>query len=235
MQCPRTSRTSRMKPARARRVSPNEPRSVENGQMMISDLSVRRPVFATVMSLLLFILGIGAVTRLSLREFPDVDRPVVNVETRYRGASSDVVESRITQIIENEISGIEGVERLNSASRDERSQINVEFTLERDLDSAANDVRERLSRVAARLPLEADPPQITKVDSGTDPIIWLNVASSKRSVLEITDYMERYLVDQFATIEGVASVRLNGARRYAMRVWLSRENLGARQLTVADV
>jgi multidrug efflux pump len=203
--------------------------------MMISDLSVRRPVFATVMSLLLFILGLGAITRLSLREFPDVDRPVVNVETRYRGASSDVVESRITQIIENEISGIEGVERLNSSSRDERSQINVEFTLERDLDSAANDVRERLSRVAARLPLEADPPQITKVDSGTDPIIWLNVASTQRNMLELTDYMERYLVDQFSTLDGVASVRMNGARRYAMRVWLQRENLAARQLTVADV
>lgn len=111
--------------------------------MMISDLSVRRPVFATVMSLLLFILGLGAIMRLSLREFPDVDRPVVNVDTRYRGASSDVVESRITQIIENEISGIEGVERLNSSSRDERSQINVEFALERDLDSAANDSRSR--------------------------------------------------------------------------------------------
>jgi multidrug efflux pump len=203
--------------------------------MMISDLSVRRPVFATVMSLLLFILGVGAVTRLSLREFPDVERPVVNVETRYRGASSDVVESRITQIIENEISGIEGVERLNSGSRDERSTINVEFNLERDLDSAANDVRERLSRVAGRLPLEADPPQITKVDSGTDPIIWLNVASTQRNMLEITDYMERYLVDQFATLEGVANVRLNGARRYAMRVWLSRESLAARQLTVTDV
>ena len=189
--------------------------------MMISDLSVRRPVFATVMSLLLFILGLGAITRLSLREFPDVDRPVVNIETRYRGASSDVVESRITQVIENEISGIEGVERLNSSSRDERSQINVEFTLERDLDSAANDVRERLSRVAARLPLEADPPQITKVDSGTDPIIWLNVASTQRNMLELTDYMERYLVDQFSTLEGVANVRMNGARRYAMRVWLS--------------
>jgi multidrug efflux pump len=203
--------------------------------MMISDLSVRRPVFATVMSLLLFILGLGAITRLSLREFPDVERPVVNVETRYRGASSDVVESRITQIIENEISGIEGVERLNSSSRDERSNINVEFTLERDLDSAANDVRERLSRVASRLPLEADPPQITKVDSGADPIVWLNVASTKRNMLEITDYMERYLVDQFATLEGVANVRLNGARRYAMRVWLSRENLASRQLTVSDV
>src|SRR6188768_1497966 len=203
--------------------------------MMISDLSVRRPVFATVMSLLLFILGIGAVTRLSLREFPDVDRPVVSIETRYRGAGSDVVESRITQIIENEISGIEGVERINSASRDERSQINVEFTLERDLDSAANDVRERLSRVASRLPVEADPSQITKVDSGQDPIIFLNVSSTQRNMLEITDFMERYLVDQFATLEGVASVRMNGARRYAMRVWLSRENLAARQLTVADV
>lgn len=203
--------------------------------MLISDLSVRRPVFATVMSLLLFILGIGAISRLSLREFPDVERPVVNIETRYRGASSDVVESRITQIIENEISGIEGVERLNSSSRDERSQINVEFTLERDLDSAANDVRERLSRVSARLPLESDPPQITKVDSGTDPIIWLNVASTQRNMLELTDYMERFLVDQFSTLDGVASVRMNGARRYAMRVWLQRENLAARQLTVADV
>jgi multidrug efflux pump len=203
--------------------------------MFISDLSVRRPVFAMVLSLLLFILGLGAILRLSLREFPDVERPVVNVETRYRGASSDVVETRITQIIENEISGIEGVERLNSSSRDERSNINVEFTLERDLDSAANDVRERLSRVAGRLPLEADPPQITKVDSGTDPIVWLNVASTQRNMLEITDYMERYLVDQFATLEGVANVRLNGARRYAMRVWLTREALAARQLTVADV
>ncbi len=203
--------------------------------MMISDLSVRRPVFATVMSLLLFILGVGAVTRLSLREFPDVERPVVNVETRYRGASSDVVESRITQIIENEISGIEGVERLNSSSRDERSQINVEFSLERDLDGAANDVRERLSRVAARLPLESDPPQITKVDGGAEPIVWINVTSSQRSVLELTDYMQRYLVDQFATLDGVANVRVNGGRRYAMRLWLSRENLAARQLTVADV
>jgi multidrug efflux pump len=202
---------------------------------MISDLSVRRPVFATVMSLLLFILGMGAVTRLSLREFPDVDRPVVNVETRYRGASSDVVETRITQIIENEISGLEGVERLNSASRDERSQINVEFTLDRDLDSAANDVRERLSRVAARLPLESDPPQITKVDSGADPIMWITVSSTQRSILELTDYMQRYLVDQFATIDGVANVRVNGGRRYAMRLWLSRENLASRQLTVADV
>ena len=151
--------------------------------MMISDLSVRRPVFATVMSLLLFILGIGAVTRLSLREFPDVDRPVVSIETRYRGASSDVVETRITQPIENEISGIEGVERLNSSSRDERSQINVEFSLDRDLDAAANDVRERLSRVVARLPLEADPSQITKVDAGAEPIIWLNVESTQRTML----------------------------------------------------
>src|SRR5690242_16828239 len=158
------------RPAPRRLTCGNEHFFRDTRLVMISDLSVRRPVFATVMSLLLFILGIGAITRLSLREFPDVDRPVVSIETRYRGASSDVVESRITQIMENEISGIEGVERLNSSSRDERSNINVEFTLDRNLDSAANDVRERLSRVAARLPLEADPPQITKVDSGADQI-----------------------------------------------------------------
>jgi multidrug efflux pump len=203
--------------------------------MKLAEMSVRRPVLATVMSLLLLILGVAAAFGLSLREFPDIDRPVVNIETRYRGASSDVIESRITQIIENEISGIEGVERLNSSSRDERSQINVEFSLERDLDAAANDVRERLSRVAQRLPDEADPPQITKVDSGTDPIMWINISSTQRSITELTDYIERYLVDQFATLEGVANVRVNGGRRYAMRVWLSREGLAARQLTVADV
>ncbi|HEU4593448.1 MAG TPA: efflux RND transporter permease subunit [Steroidobacteraceae bacterium] len=203
--------------------------------MIISEMSVRRPVLATVMSLLLFILGLAAVLGLSLREYPDIDRPVVSIETRYRGASSDVVETRITQVIENEIAGIEGVERLNSSSRDERSQINVEFTLDRDLDAAANDVRERLSRVVQRLPLEADPSQITKVDSGTDPIMWINVSSTQRNILELTDYLNRYLVDQFSTLDGVASVRVNGARRYAMRVWLVRENLAARQLTVADV
>ncbi|HET9863281.1 MAG TPA: efflux RND transporter permease subunit [Steroidobacteraceae bacterium] len=203
--------------------------------MIISEMSVRRPVLATVMSLLLFILGLAAVFGLSLREYPDIERPVVNIETRYRGASADVVETRITQIIENEIAGIEGVERLNSSSRDERSQINVEFTLDRDLDAAANDVRERLSRVVQRLPLEADPSRITKVDSGTDPIMWINVSSTQRNILELTDYLNRYLVDQFSTLDGVASVRVNGARRYAMRVWLVRENLAARQLTVADV
>jgi multidrug efflux pump len=203
--------------------------------VIISEMSVRRPVLATVMSLLLFILGLAAVFGLSLREYPDIERPVVNIETRYRGASADVVETRITQIIENEIAGIEGVERLNSASRDERSQINVEFTLDRDLDAAANDVRERLSRVVQRLPLEADPSRITKVDSGTDPIMWINVSSTQRNILELTDYLNRYLVDQFSTLDGVASVRVNGARRYAMRVWLLRENLAARQLTVADV
>ncbi len=203
--------------------------------MKISELSVRRPVFATVMSLLLFLLGLASIFGLSLREYPDVDRPVVNVETRYRGASAQVIESRITQILENELAGIEGVERLNSSSRDERSRINVEFRLDRDLDVAANDIRERLSRVAGRLPDEADPPQITKVDAGTDPIIYLNIASSERNILDLTDYVERYLVDQFSTLPGVASVRLNGSRRYAMRVWLGREALASRQLTVNDV
>jgi len=203
--------------------------------MIISEMSVRRPVLATVMSLLLFILGLAAAFGLSLREYPDIDRPVVSIETRYRGASSDVIETRITQPIENEISGIEGVERLNSSSRDERSQINVEFSLDRNLDAAANDVRERLSRVARRLPDEAEPSEITKVDSGTDPIMWINVNSTQRNILELTDYLNRYLVDQFSTLDGVASVRVNGARRYAMRVWLLRENLAARQLTVADV
>jgi multidrug efflux pump len=203
--------------------------------MTISDVSVRRPVFATVLSLLLLILGIMAALRLSIREYPDVSRPVVNVQTFYRGASSAVIESRITQVIENEIAGIEGIEKLTSSSRDEVSSINIEFAIERDLDAAANDVRERVSRVLQRLPDEAEAPQISKVGDNIDAVMFIAVSSTTRDALALTDYVERYLVDQFSTVPGVAVVRPTGSRRYAMRIWLDRDALAARQLTVADV
>lgn len=203
--------------------------------MKISDLSVRRPVFATVLSLLMLILGVMATLKLSVREYPDVSRPIVGVSVFYRGANAAVIESRVTQVIEDEIAGIEGVEKLTSSSLDQFARINIEFALDRDLDDAANDVRERVARVAARLPDEADPPQITKVDDAAEPILYINFTSTGRNALELTEYLDRYVIDRMGAIPGVASVRVSGGRRYAMRVWLDREALAARQLTVGDV
>jgi multidrug efflux pump len=203
--------------------------------MTLSDLSIRRPVFATVLSLLLLILGLMAALRLPMLEYPDVAAPVVSIQTNYRGASAAVVETRITQLIENEVAGIEGIDKLTSTSRDEQSSLNIEFTPDRDIESAANDVRDRVARVLARLPDEADPPQISKVSDGADAVMILVLSSATRNPLELTDYAERYLADRFGAVPGVASMRMNGMRRYAMRVWLDRGGLAARQITVADV
>jgi len=201
----------------------------------IASVSVRRPVFATVISLLLVILGLLAATRLAVRELPEVESPVVSIETNYLGASADVVETKITQVIEDRVSGLEGVTKITSQSVDGRSSINLEFTPDRDVDEAANDVRDRVSRVAAQLPPEADPPEIGKVDFNADPIIWVNLSSSTLNVLELTDYAERVITERLGVLPGVARVRMGGARRYAMRVWIDREALAARQLTVADI
>jgi len=203
--------------------------------MIISDQSVRRPVFATVISALLIILGLASLGRLPVRQYPDIDLPVVSIETTYRGASAEVVETKVTQVVEDVISGIEGIEKLTSTSRDERSDIRVEFSLTRDIDSAANDIRDRVSRVVDQLPVEADPPEIAKVDASRQAVMYLNLTSDRHSGLELTDYADRFLIDRFSTVPGVARVQISGARRYAMRIWLSREALAARGLTVADV
>ena len=203
--------------------------------MKISEISVKRPVFATVVSLMLVILGLLAFSRLSVRELPEVESPVVSIETNYRGAAADVVETKITQVIEDRVSGIEGVTKITSQSVDGRSSINLEFVPERDVDGAANDVRDRVSRVASNLPPEADPPEIGKVDFNAEPVIWLNLSSSTLDVLELTDYAERVIAERLGVLPGVARVRFGGARRYAMRVWIDREALAARQLTVTDI
>ncbi len=203
--------------------------------MILSDQSVRRPVFATVISLLLVILGLAAMFKLPVRQYPDVDSPVVSIDTRYRGASAEVVETKITQVIEDQIAGIEGIVKLTSSSRDERSDIRVEFNLGRDVDGAANDIRDRVSRVLDQLPTEADPPEIAKVDNTSQAVMYLNLTSDRMDGLEITDYAERFLVDRFSTVPGVARVQISGARRYAMRIWLGRQALAARGLTVSDV
>ena len=203
--------------------------------MKISTVSVHRPVFATVVSLLLVILGLLAYTRLSVRELPEVESPVVSIETAYRGAAADVVETKITQVIEERVSGLEGVTKITSQSVDGRSSINLEFVPDRDVDEAANDVRDRVSRVAAQLPPEADPPEIGKVDFNAEPVIWLNLSSSTMDALQLTDYAERQVAERLGVLPGVARVRFSGARRYAMRVWIDREALAARQLTVTDI
>lgn len=203
--------------------------------MILSDLSVKRPIFAAVLSLLLLAFGLVAFERLPLREFPDIDPPVVSIETLYPGAAANVVETRITRLIEDRIAGVEGIRTIESNSQDGRSAISIEFSLARDIDGAANDVRDRVSGILDQLPPEAEAPQISKVDSNEDVIMWLNLASDHLSVPELTDYARRYLVDRFSVLDGVARVRVGGAQTYAMRVWIDRGALAARGLTVEDI
>jgi multidrug efflux pump len=203
--------------------------------MILSDLSVTRPVFASVLSLLLVAFGLVAFDRLPLREYPDIDPPVVSIETLYPGAAASVVETRITEVIEDRIAGVEGISFIESKSEDGRSSINIEFDVGRDIDGAANDIRDRVATILDDLPQEADPPEIQKVDSNDNVILWLNLASDRLSVPELTDYAERYLVDRFSVLDGVARIRLGGSQRLAMRIWIDRTELAARGLTVADV
>jgi multidrug efflux pump len=202
--------------------------------MTLSDLSVRRPVLATVFSLLIIVFGAIAFTRLPLRELPDVDRPIVSVSTSYRGASAPVVETQVTRIIEDQLSGIEGVDLINSTSRDGRSSVTIEFALERDIEDAANDVRNAVGRARGQLPVDIDEPIISKADADADPIIWFAMGSTTLDRIQLTDYAERYLVDQLSVIDGVASVRVAGMRP-ALRIWLDTNAMAARGLTVDDI
>lgn len=203
--------------------------------MMLSDLSVRRPVFAAVAAIVLCVIGAASFFFLPVRELPDVDPPIVSVNTSYAGASAEVIESRITEPIEQQIAGIQGVERINSTSRDGRSSVSIEFSLDRNIDDAANDVRDRVSRVTGRLPDQADPPTVAKADSDSQPIMVLFLRSTSLNRLELTDYADRYLIDRLATVPGVAQVQIYGEQRYSMRIWLDAPALAARGLTVTDV
>jgi len=203
--------------------------------MILSDLSVKRPVFASVISLLLIAFGLVSFERLSLREYPDIDPPIVTVEVEYPGAPANIVETRVTEIVEERIAGIEGIEFIESSSSDGESNVTIEFSINRDVNEAANDVRDRVSGIQDNLPEEADPPEVQKVDSNDDVIIWQNLSSDTMSVPELTDYAERYLVDQYSALDGVARVRVGGGLRYALRVWLDRQALAARGLSVSDV
>ncbi len=203
--------------------------------MLLSDLAVRRPVMALVGSALIVAFGLLAFDRLPLREYPDIDPPIVTVDTEYPGASAAVVENKITELIENRLSGIEGIKTMNSASFDGQSTITLEFNLNRDIDAAANDVRDRVSGVLDNLPEEALAPETRKSNSDEQAIFWAHLVGESMSALELTDYARRYLEDRFAVLDGVARVQISGQQVYSMRIWLDRNALVARGLTVADV
>ena len=203
--------------------------------MRFTELLIRRPVLATVLNLVVVLIGVVAFDRLPVREYPRIDEPVVTVETTYRGASAEIIESRVTKVLEDSLAGIEGVDTLTSISRGENSQITVKFRLERDPDAAASDVRDRVARVRGRLPTDIDEPVIAKVEADANPIIWLAFSSDRFSPLEVSDFASRIVKTRLQTLPGAADVRVFGERRYSMRIWLDRNKLAAYKLTPQDV
>jgi multidrug efflux pump len=201
----------------------------------LSELSIRRPVLATVASLLIVVFGIAALDQIPVRELPDIDATVISVSTGYSGASPEIVDTDITEVIESAIAGVSGVKTISSQSRRGRSSTTIEFVAGRNIDEAANDVRDAVGGVRGRLPDDADEPRVIKRDDDDDPVIRLAVTSTRMEPAEITDHVERYLVDRLATLPGVASVEVYGERRFAVRIWLDRRALAARNLTVADI
>ncbi len=203
--------------------------------MKLSEISIKRPVFATVMSLVIVLFGVIAFSRLPVREYPDIDPPVVSITTFYRGASPGVIEAEITDVIEESLSTLEGVKTITSSSQEQGSRITIEFELNQDVEESANEVRDRVSRIRGRLPREADDPVVAKVDVNAQPIMWLALSSDRHSPLEMSEYADVVLKDVLQRLPGVGSIFVGGDRRYAMRVWLDTQRMAARGLTTVDV
>ncbi|MBX3611441.1 MAG: efflux RND transporter permease subunit [Hydrogenophaga sp.] len=202
--------------------------------MQLPEIAIRRPVFATVLSLLILLVGVVSFNGLSVREYPRIDEPTVTVTTRFGGASSEVIESQVSKVLEDSLAGIEGVDVITSISRQEQSQITVRFKLERDPDAAAADVRDKVSRVRQKLPQDVDEPTIAKVEADASPVIWLALNSDTLTPLELSDVANRLVKPRLQTAPGAADVRIYGERRYSMRVWLDPDRLAAYNLTVQD-
>ena len=203
--------------------------------MIFSDTSIKRPVLTVVGALIVILLGILSFGNMPVREYPDTDVPTVSVNTTYRGASAEVVESRITEPLEEQLSAIDGIRILKSSSQEEISRITIEFDLDRDPDEAANDVRDRVSRARGRLPDEVDEPVISKQESDASPVLWIAFRSDTMSRTELTDTVDRIAKQRIQTVKGVGNIIIGGERRYAMRLWLDPDKLAAYQLTPADV
>jgi multidrug efflux pump len=203
--------------------------------MTLSEISIRRPVFATVLSLVIVLVGLMAFTRLTIREYPNIDEPVVSVQTEYTGASSDVMESRVTQPLEEVLSGIEGLEVMTSSSRPEQSRINLQFRITRNPEDAAADVRDRVAQARGRLPDDVNEPIVRKVEADSQPVIYLALSSDRHSPIEVSDMADRLVKDQLQNLPGVAEVRIFGERQPAMRIWLDRLRMAAYRLTPQDI
>jgi multidrug efflux pump len=203
--------------------------------MKLSDISIERPVFATVMSLVVAVFGLLALLRLPVREYPDIDPPVVSVTTFYRGASPAVVETEITDVLEETLATLEGVKQMTSSSREQGSVVTIEFELSRNVDEAANDVRDKVSRIRGRLPVEAEDPVVSRVDVNAQPVLWLGLSSDRHTSLELSDLADRVLKERLQRLPGVGGVFIGGERRYAMRVWLDPMRMAAYGLTPVEV
>jgi multidrug efflux pump len=203
--------------------------------VILSDLSVRRPVVATVAAALLTIVGLVGFLNLSVREYPETDPPVISVSTTYTGASAQVIENRITQPLEDRLAGIEGIEAIASRSMDGRSEISIDFRAGRDVDAAANDVRDRVSSALGAIPDDAQPPEVRKLDADSLPVIFLVVRAPGWDPIRLGEFVDRVLVDRLSNVEGVAQVNTPGLARPAMRVWLDPGRLAAYRLTTRDV
>ena len=202
--------------------------------MQLSDLSVKRPVFAAVVAILVAVVGLIGFLSLSVREYPDTDPPIVSVQTRYIGAAASVVETRVTQVLEERLAGLEGLQTITSRSQDGESRISIEFAPGRDINNAANDVRDRVSSALDDLPDEVLPPEVQKVDADSSPIMFIVISKPGWSPLQLSDYIDRNLVDRFSSLDGVARVFVGGDARPSMRVWLQPERL-AEALAAIDL
>ncbi|MFT4516488.1 MAG: multidrug efflux pump [Gammaproteobacteria bacterium] len=203
--------------------------------MHISEITVRRPVLAAVISMFLVLIGLVSYDKLSIREYPDIDKPVVTVSTVYRGASAEIIERDITQILEDSLSGISNIKEIKSASKDEISQIRIEFNLSRDMESAANDVREKVSRAIPRLPKDSEQPRVAKSDTDARAILWIGFTSEQLDSIALNDYLDRNVIDRLSILPGVASITVGGERKYAIRIWLDPDKMSSRQVTVDDI
>lgn len=203
--------------------------------MWLSDTSVKRPVFASVISMLLVGFGVLSFQSLQVREYPDIQSPTLSITSIYPGAAAAVMETQVTQILEDAISGIEGIESLRSTSSDGRSSINISFDLNRNIDEAANDVRDRVSRTEQLLPQELDSITIAKQDSDAQPVTFVTITSENMEPTDLRDFVDRFLVDQFSVLPGVSQVNVFGPGRPSVRIWLDRLEMAARGLTVTDV
>ncbi len=203
--------------------------------MSLSSLSIRRPVLSIVMSIVILLFGIIGYTYLGVREYPSIDPPIITVSTSYVGANADIIESQITEPLEEQINGIAGIRSLTSVSRDGRSQITVEFDISSDLETAANDVRDRVSVARSRLPQDVDPPTVEKADADAVPIVFLSVKSYKRTLLNLSDIAQNTFKERLQTIPGVSQIAIWGEKKYSMRLWMDPTKLAAYNVTPIDV